>query len=176
MKNLTENIELQYKEKKVKGKVITIKKEILIDIEKAWQKVQTSNLLQYVAKGLIKFVPVDNKFPEVWIEGMEVKTRMLFFGFVPFGGIHVLKFMKIDDEQHELITNEHDKAAKIWNHKISMKRIKDEDKILYEDRVEIYGGILTPMIVTWAIFFYRHRQNRWVKLAKDIKKRTHNKG
>lgn len=166
MYSLTENIELQYKGKIVKGKVITIRKEVEINITEAWEKVQKSDLLQYVAKGLIKFVSVDDEFPEIWKEGMEVKTRMLFFGFLPFGGIHVLRFIKIDGENYKLVTNEYDKAAKIWNHTISMKRIRDEDKILYEDKVEIYGGILTPMIVLWAKVFYRHRQNRWVKLAK----------
>ncbi|MFD2564782.1 hypothetical protein [Aquimarina rubra] len=176
MNNLIDDTELFYEGKIVKGKAITIKKEMPINIEEAWQKVKTSDLLQYVAKGLIRFVPVNKNFPDTWKEGMEVKTRMLFFGFLPLGGIHVLKFIKIDNENHTLITNEYDKTAKVWNHKISMKKIEHGDKILYEDKVEVYGGILTPIIVMWAKIFYRHRQNRWVKLSEKIRKRKHNIG
>ena len=172
MNETSKDAKLQYHGRTVNGKVITISIELPMKIEEAWTSVQKSELFQYVTKGLITFIPIKGKFPEIWKEGMEVKTRMLFFGFIPFGGVHVLNFVKIDDEKHELITNEYDSAAKIWNHKISMEEVKNEGRILYEDKIEIYGGILTPIITWWAKLFYKYRQKKWLKLASKPMKNT----
>jgi hypothetical protein len=105
-------------------------------------------------------MPTGGKFPEVWQQGSTVTTRMLLYGFFPFGGLHTLYFEKIDNENKVLLTSEFDAVSKIWDHKISLKK-KNEDTIYYEDEIIIYGGMLTSFISWWAKSFYIHRQKRW---------------
>ena len=123
-----------YKNKEVFAQKLTVSSEIPLDIETAWVKVKTSALLEFVAKGMITFAPLDGNFPIVWQEGSTIKTRSLLFGFIPFGGMHTLFFEKIDNTQKVLQTQEYDDAAKIWNHTITMNRITDTT-ILYKDEI-----------------------------------------
>jgi hypothetical protein len=50
-----ENVFIEYEGKTVKAKKLTVRSEIPISIDTAWQNVQTPALLQYVAKGMISF-------------------------------------------------------------------------------------------------------------------------
>lgn len=156
-----EKIEILYKNKIVSAQKLTVSSEIPIDLETAWAKVQTSALLEFVAKGMITFAPLNGSFPVIWQEGSTVKTKSLLFGFIPFGGIHTLFFEKIDDENKILQTQEFDDDAKVWNHKITMKKL-ESNTIFYEDEIIIYGGFLTFTVTMWAKYFYQHRQKRWL--------------
>jgi hypothetical protein len=131
-----ENIELNLNGKSVKGKKLTVSSELNIDINNAWNEVQKSSLLEFVAKGKIKFIPSVGKFPEKWEEDLTVTTKMIAYGFIPFGGVHTLHFAKINKEDKILETKEKDSFAKVWNHKISMKSI-GENSIYYEDEIVI---------------------------------------
>ena len=91
---------------------------------------------------------------------------MFVYGFVPFGGLHSLYFEKIDKVNKILQTREWDNSAKVWNHKIVLKKLND-NKIMYEDEIIIYGGVLTSFITWWAKSFYKHRQKRWQIVAID---------
>lgn len=168
MKTLSNPVKVIYNNKEVLAQKLTVSSEIPLDIETAWTKVKTSALLEFVAKGMITFAPLNGNFPVIWQQGSTVKTRSLLFGFIPFGGTHTLFFEKIDDTQKILQTQEYDDAAKIWNHTITMNKISDTT-ILYKDEIIIYGGILTFFITLWAKFFYRHRQKRWLLVAKMCK-------
>lgn len=137
-----EEVKIIYQNNPVTAKKLTVSSEIPIDLETAWEKVKTSALLEFVAKGMVIFRPQNGLFPTIWKEGDIVKTRSLLFGFIPFGGIHTLYFEKIDNENKILQTQEYDDVAKVWNHTIIMKEI-DTDIILYIDEIIIYGGFLT---------------------------------
>jgi hypothetical protein len=162
----TGKIQILYKNNLVRAQKLNVSSEIPVDLEKAWAKVKTSALLEFVAKGMIRFVPIKGHFPEIWQEGSTVETRSLLFGFIPFGGVHTLFFEKIDDENKSLQTKEFDDAAKVWNHTITMKKL-DSNTILYEDEIIIYGGFLTFFITLWASYFYQHRQKRWLLVGKS---------
>ncbi|MCU0390076.1 MAG: hypothetical protein MUE81_03080 [Thermoflexibacter sp.] len=162
----TEKVHINYKGREVSAKKLTVASHLPINIEVAWTKVQTIDLLQFVAKGMIGFVPTKEKFPAVFQENSTVTAQMKFYGFLPLGGTHTLFFEKIDHENKILYTKEYDEVAKVWNHKISMKKI-DENTTYYEDEIVIYGGILTSLIVFWATLFYKHRQKRWQLVAKE---------
>ncbi|MBP6825890.1 MAG: hypothetical protein KA165_04925 [Saprospiraceae bacterium] len=164
MKSSIEKIKIEYQGKEVFARKLTVASQIPTNIEMAWSNVLTSALLEFVAKGKIRFMPSNGKFPLVWKERETVTTRMLFFGFVPFGGLHTIYFEKIDAQNKLLQTKEWDESAKVWNHRISMRKI-DEQVIWYEDEITIYGGILTRLVVWWASVFYKHRQKRWQILA-----------
>ena len=166
-KNMTtkiEKIKIDYKGKQVTACKLTVASEIPIDIDTAWTKVQTSALLNFVADRKVKFKPTGGQFPEIWKEGDTVSTKMLVYGFVPFGGLHSLYFEKIDKVNKILQTREWDNSAKVWNHKISLKKLTDKT-IMYEDEIVIYGGMLTGFITSWAKSFYKHRQKRWQLVA-----------
>jgi hypothetical protein len=166
MKATIEKIKVDYKGKEVIDHKLNVASELLIDIETAWDMLQTSKLLEFVCKPKIKFKPFGGSFPIRWNESDSVSTKMLIFGFIPFGGTHTLYFEKIDTENKILQTKEWDDAAKIWNHKISLKKLTD-NSIIYEDEVIIYGGLLTNFITIWAKSFYKHRQKRWQAIAKN---------
>jgi hypothetical protein len=165
MKAKIEKIKIDYMGEKVTAHKLTVSSEIPIDINTAWEKVQTSSLWEFVIKGKIKFRPVGDYFPERWEQGTTVKVRMILYGVIPFGGVHTLFFEKVDGENKVIQTREWDDSAKVWNHKISLTKISDSD-IYYEDDIIIYGGLITGVISSWAKSFYKHRQKRWQLVAK----------
>lgn len=160
----TKKIEIDFCGRKIIAHKLTISSKIPINIETAWNELITSALLEFVVKGKLRFVPVNGKFPKIWKQGSIVKTKMLLYGFIPFGGIHYLKFVKIDNLNKVLKTEEKDSFAKIWNHKISLESIED-NLISYKDEIVIYGGVFTILVSFWAKSFYKHRQKRWLLIA-----------
>ena len=166
MSKKIEKVKIKYGGTQVNARKVTVSSIIPIDIESAWLNVQKSALLHFVCKGKVLFKPENGEFPKVWKELEKVSTKMLLFGFLPFGGTHTIYFEKIDHQNFILQTQEFDNAAKVWGHKISLLK-KDEYKILYTDEVYIYGGLLTNLISYWALSFYKHRQSRWQIIAKN---------
>jgi len=161
-----DRISIDYQGKTVKANRLTVSSEIPISLALAWNNVQTPALLQFVAKGIIRFKSAENGFPKKWEAGKTYGANMYVFGFIPFGGIHYLLLKKVNDNQHEIVTQEWDQVAKVWNHTVVMKDI-GRGKIYYEDSIVIYGGILTGFITAFAKIFYKHRQNRWQLVAKQ---------
>ncbi len=100
---------------------------------------------------------------------MKIKARMLIYGFIPFGGIHTLKFVKVEPQNHFALTSEKNSIVKIWNHKIHMIMI-DQNKIEYTDEIELNAGILTNFVSKWAESLYLDRQKRWKLVVNRIKK------
>ncbi len=164
MTSKIEKIKIPFEGKEVTAHKLTVTSEIPIALETAWENVTTSALLEFVAKGKIRFVPIAGEFPERWEEGSTVTTKMIAYGFIPFGGLHTLHFERIDHINKVMQTKERDNFTKVWNHKISMKPI-GPNTIYYEDEIVIYGGILTGFISWWAKSFYWHRQKRWQLIA-----------
>ena len=164
IKVTTDRIKIIYQNKEVIASKLSVQSVIPMSIENAWDNVTKSDLLVFLAKGKVTFNPVNGRFPVIWKEGEFVKTRMMLFGLIPFGGIHTLYFKKIDPLNHIIQTEENDDASKVWNHKISLGKL-DKNFIIYEDEVIIYGGILTSVITAWAKSFYIHRQKRWLLVA-----------
>jgi hypothetical protein len=169
MKAEIDKMKINYRGKDVTARRLTVSSDIPININTAWEKVQTSALLEFVAKGKLRFKPLDGKFPEIWKQGATVKTAMYAYGIIPLGGVHTLYMEKIDGENKVIQSKEWDSFASVWNHKISMKRTGD-GSIRYEDEIIIYGGLWTGLISLWAKSFYRHRQKRWQLVACDVSK------
>ena len=164
-----ESVIIEYNGSKVKAKKLTIHSEIPMGVNSAWDNVKTPALLQFVAKGMIKFKSVDGPFPKQWEVGKTYGFKMRVLGFIPFGGVHYLSIDKIDDTNFKISTKEWDKGAKVWNHNITMRDLGD-GKIYYEDSITIYGGMMTEFITSFAKKFYQHRQKRWQIVAeKNLK-------
>lgn len=155
-----EKLKINYKGKEVLSRKLTLGSIMNIDCNTAWRIVQESALFEFVCKPIIKFKPLEGKFPHSWKEQETVFTKMLLYGFVPFGGNHSLYFEKIDSSNKVLQTKEQDDALKVWNHTITIN-IFTSNSIYYKDEIIIYGGLFTCLITLWAKSFYKHRQKRW---------------
>lgn len=158
-------VELDYNGKKVNGIRISVKTELPAPIDKIWDKIQDVQTLRYIAKPRAYFMPVEN-LPSCWKKGDTYVFKTWMHGIIPIGK-HTIHVITINKEKRELFTNEYNKAVKIWNHLINMKKIT-EDTTYYEDIVDIYAGVLTPLIAWWSIKYYKHRQKKWITLLKKI--------
>jgi hypothetical protein len=161
-----ESTTIVYNGSTVQANKLRVYTEIPIEIDTAWENVKTPALLVFVAKGMIKFTSVDGDFPKQWELGKTYGFKMAIFGFIPFGGVHYLSLMKIDNENYTMSTHEWDKGAKVWNHDIVMRDL-DNGSIYYEDAITIYGGMMTGFITSFAKIFYKHRQKRWQIVASN---------
>lgn len=139
--------------------------------EKAWQEVQTTRLLHYVAAPVLAFAPVDPPtLPERWEEG-KYQVAMKVFGVLPFGkqwiGISKPPMDKrAQPQRYEVIDNGSGDIVSRWYHRIIIQATVD-GRTHYTDIVEVSAGVLTIFIWLFAQFFYRHRQRRWRKLVKN---------
>jgi hypothetical protein len=94
-----------------------------VSADYAWLYVRKSGTLLYVTKGLLGFEG-SNHFPYEWSEGSTIRTRLLFFGFIP-AWRHELKFEKISDSSRTLYTNEGGGLVPVWNHLIKIESISE---------------------------------------------------
>jgi ligand-binding SRPBCC domain-containing protein len=131
-----------------------------------WQHLQTPALLAHVAAPVLRFTPVQPAdWPAVWAEGDYV-TAMHFLGVLPLG------------RQTVAIRKGHSQAwprtvrdagwgqlVRQWDHLITVAA-DGPCRTRYRDEVTIGAGLLTPFIWLFALFFYRHRQRRWRRLAR----------
>ena len=159
-----EPVIINYNGIEVKAKKLTVHSVIPMRIDTAWNNVKSPALLKFVAKGMMKFKSVGSPLPKQWEVGKTYGIKTRVFGLIPFGGIHYLFIEKIDDNNFALSTKEWDSGAKVWNHTITMRDLRN-GKIYYEDSITIYGGILTGFITSFAKKFYKHRQKRWQIVA-----------
>jgi hypothetical protein len=91
-----EKTKIVYKNKEVVAHKLIVRSKISINLDTVWSKVQTSELFEFITKGKVKFFPTGGKFPEKFIEGQTIGTKMVVYGFIPFGGLHTLYMEKID--------------------------------------------------------------------------------
>lgn len=131
--------------------------------DKMWEELQKVSSLIHVSSPILKFRPQEgHSLPEKWSLGTVYKLELSFFGIVPLGN-HIIKLVEINKENNLIISHEHGRLTKVWNHTIKFNSI-DNRTIEYTDEIEIKAGILTLSIWLFAHIFYRHRQNKWKKL------------
>jgi hypothetical protein len=103
-----------------------------------------------------------------WCEGETVVGWTFLFGFLPFSRHH-LHIARINESTRTLSSREFGGLIRVWNHDIEVTAIH-ESSCLYQDRIEIDAGMMTPIVVAYARWFYRMRQRRWRAFAKEINK------
>lgn len=132
--------------------------------ERAWQEVQTTKLLLYIAYPLLIFTPVKpNTFPETWGDESYL-VRMRVLGFIPFGEQWIVIKRNVTSEKYELLDDGHSNLIKQWRHLITLERTP-EGFTRYTDTVNIKAGLLTFGVWLFANIFYGYRQSRWHKLV-----------
>jgi len=130
---------------------------------KIWNELQNVSSLMHVSSPILKFRPQNNfTLPEKWELGKEYKLKLYFLGIIPLGD-HYITLAEINQNRKIIVSNEHGKLTKVWNHIIKIVPINDQT-IEYTDEIEIKAGVLTLSIWLFAHLFYRHRQRRWKKL------------
>ncbi len=68
--------------------------------------------------------------------------RLLLLCVVPAWS-HELRFVRLDDEEREMLTNERGGPIRKWNHRIRVEPLS-ERLCQYTDEVEVHAGVLTP--------------------------------
>ena len=130
-----------------------------------WVAVKTPAAFRFVTRRLLA-VPVIADRQDDWHEGETVVGWVFLFGFLPFSRHH-LHIARIDDSTRTLSSRESGGAVTVWDHDIEVTPI-DGTTCHYRDRIEIKAGILSPVVVLYARWFYRMRQRRWRALARGL--------
>jgi hypothetical protein len=136
--------------------------------ERCFSEVQTPRLLLYVARPVLRFVPLEStSFPERW-EQREYVVAVRLLGVVPIGKqlVNISGRDRSSEKGRfyvELRDNGRGTLMSKWDHLITIEARPEGCR--YTDRVEIQAGFLTPFVWLFAWFFYRHRQNRWRRLV-----------
>ena len=135
--------------------------------ERAWQAVQTTRLLEYIAAPLVRFDPLQpSRLPETWVEG-SYQVRMKIFGWFSFGKHWiVISVPQCREHLYQIRDNGHGDRISRWDHWITIQDAPD-GRTQYMDQVEIEAGLLTPVVWLFSQIFYRHRQRRWRNLVKQ---------
>jgi hypothetical protein len=121
--------------------------------------------LAFVAAPVLRFDPVDGKcLPERWEVGNRLQVQLYLFGIIP-AGRHGIELVRVDPEAGVMVSREHGRIARVWNHRIQFREIAPR-RVEYADEIEIRAGLLTPLVWLFAQLFYRHRQRRWRKLLR----------
>jgi len=136
-------------------------------VDVVWNAVKTPSAFRRVTRGLLR-MPVIRERNVDWCEGETVVGWTFLFGFLPFSR-HYLHIARINESTRTLSSREFGGLIRVWNHDIEVMAI-NETSCLYRDRIEIDAGLMTPIVVAYAHWFYRMRQRRWRALAKEINK------
>lgn len=134
-------------------------------VDVIWGAVKTPAAFRRVTRGLLR-MPVIQERHDEWREGETVVGWVFLFGFLPFSRHH-LHVATLDEFSRLLSSREHGGLIRVWNHDIEVTAI-DETTCRYRDRIEIKAGLMTPVIVFYAHWFYRMRQRRWRALAVEL--------
>ena len=145
--------------------MVRVSTELEIPPELAWETVKKVSTLQYITRGLLGFHPL-GEIPEAIAEGDVIRVRLFFFHVLP-AWKHEIRIVGLDEEARRIETMEHGGSVKRWNHVITVEPA-GERRSRYTDRIDLDAGRLTPLIAGYAKLFYRYRQRRWRKLARQL--------
>lgn len=131
-----------------------------------WAAVKAPSAFRRVTRGLLTMPTIKTR-NDSWQVGETVKGWVFLFGIIPFSR-HQLYVASINEDTRTLRSQEKGGLIRKWNHDIVVTPV-NESQCKYLDRIEISAGLLTPLIVVYAHWFYRMRQRRWRVLAKELK-------
>lgn len=151
--------------KKVVGRRVVVTSEFGANKKNIWRKIQDIDTLREICKPKASFISNDNT-SLTWREGASFCFNMFLHGFIPVGK-HTINVIKMNEESGEIVTNEHNEKVSIWNHSIKMEEIAP-NITRYTDIVDLYAGGLNTIVAWWTLRFYKHRQKKWQKIAKDL--------
>jgi len=151
------------KEVRITKMKLDVSCDLPCELAQAKQAVKTLGLLNYVATPVMQFECVDSLEEKTNLEARIYIMKAKLFGFLPLG-LHTMEFSYLDSiDQFVMRDNGRSGLCKKWDHIMTFQ--KREQGVHYRDGADIQAGILTPLIWLFALFFYKHRQRRWKRLA-----------
>lgn len=143
-----------------RGRRVLVQSILNAPPELVWALAQQPAMLAEVSYPVLSFFPRDGRpFPSVWKAGAAAELNLYALGVLPLGH-HTISVERIDPSAGEIQTRETGLLVPVWNHVIRIEPF-GEDQTLYTDEVDISAGPLTPLVVQFALAFYRYRQSRW---------------
>jgi hypothetical protein len=144
---------------------IKLTTELEAPADAVWGALRKTESFRYVARPLLC---LEADLPRRWPDrgGVIRVERLLLFCVVPAWS-HELRFVRLDDEEREMLTHERGGPIREWNHRIRVEPVS-ERLCRYTDEVEVHAGALTPLVWLLAQLFYRYRQMRWRGLARVL--------
>lgn len=130
-----------------------------------WTAVKTPDAFKRVTRWLL-VMPVIRDRHDVWREGETVVGWVWLFGFIPFSRHH-LHVARIDESARIMTSRERGGLVRRWDHDIIVTPT-GPDTCEYRDRIEIDAGVITPVVVAYARWFYWMRQRRWRAVAEGL--------
>lgn len=147
-------------------KTLVISTYLPADPQTLQDHIERSALLHYVARGVLRFAPVDPpEFPEKWERG-QYTAMMYWKGFFPLGLQTIgIEPQPMNADTWSMRDNGHGAMVKTWDHMIEVA--PKGDGSMYVDRIAIDAGVLTSIVALFAERFYRHRQKRLRRLVEN---------
>jgi hypothetical protein len=145
--------------------VVRVTTRLPVQADTAWDTVKRPDTLRYITRGLLGF-RIAGDVPEQFTEGETYGMRLLFFGVLP-AWRHRIEIVRVDEAAHEIRTEERGGPVRRWRHRITVDA-EGWGATRYLDEIEIEAGVLTPFVWLYAQLFYRYRQMRWRKLARQL--------
>ncbi len=144
-------------------RTVTVHTRLEASADIAWHAVKTPHAFVHVAQGMLRY-PAAERLDRPWRVGDHLQGWTFLFGVLPFSYHHITVAL-IDDAARVVASDEHGGVVRTWRHDVTVTPI-DETSCRYDDRIDIDAGIFTPVVATYARFFYRYRQRRWRALAR----------
>jgi hypothetical protein len=145
--------------------IVRVSTDLEIPADLAWETVKKPETFRYIVRGVLGVKELD-EVPEDWGEGLTVRVRLYFFHVIP-AWKHEIRIVRVDEAALEIYTNEHGGGVRKWNHRITIEPLSSET-CRYTDEIDIGAGPITPLVWAYAHAFYRYRQRRWRKLARQL--------
>jgi hypothetical protein len=158
------SIKVNFNNQFVNGKLVSITSFFNHNTGKFFEqeliKKNTAVIVKPLANILFLKENSDSKF---WKEGFDYELIIKPFGLFNIWGIHHIKVVSIDKQKTEIITIEKNNICKVWNHKLTFKKIS-EYETHYTDEVILFAGWLTGILSHFLIYSYKKRHQNWNKL------------
>ncbi len=144
---------------------IKLTTELEAPADAVWNALRKTEAFRYVARPLLC---LKADLPRRWPDrgGVVRIERLLLLCVVPAWS-HELRFVRLDDEEHEMLTSERGGPIREWKHRIRVEPVSGR-LCRYTDEVEVCAGMLTLLVWLFAHLFYRYRQMRWRGLARVL--------
>jgi hypothetical protein len=170
MKQLSKlsNTKTHYKNKLVNSKTVSISSFFNHHTDKFFAQELIKKNTAIIVRPLAKiYFLKENNNSECWEEGFDYELLIKPFGLINIWGVHHINVISLNKTKTEIITIEKNNICKVWNHKLTFKKV-GECQTEYTDEVTLYAGWLTPILAHFLIYSYKKRHQNWDKLLTEI--------
>ncbi len=155
---------INYNNKYVNGKIVSISSYFNHNADHFFSQELIKQNTAKIVKPLAHILFLkENKDSGFWKEGFDYELEIKPFGLLNVWGVHHIKVVSIDKQKTEIITIEKNNICKVWNHKLTFKKVS-ENETEYTDEVTLYAGCLTGILSYFLIYSYKKRHQNWRKL------------